>query len=485
MGRSHSSQRTAERFTAIKTLEAAAMDRFTSTTKVCHQPLKCCPKHFTDIFFKETIDTSAMNPVQFCLQPDNTFVVRNLGNDKNDPSDDANIVQMCSKINTLGPYTIDLYTVATATSPYCQTIRLQLAPDPPVFPTGCPSSTIPIPTDQTFRVRSSRLETWLLGPRPDQLPEATLTPNVNDATLFTVSEGSSDRIGYYYATVSQQFEAYYEGEYGQNSGHIDFGPNGQGKPPVLFCLQPDNTFTLFSVGDDGQQTEVAQNSDYDSNGDPTIAVTCPQEDGSVYSVFIDNGGYLARNPDGPCYPDTLVYEPAVAPTPGACVPLPTDVPFRIRSLAQQTVGQQVWLLANIDVQGTMATTSDINLATRFQPADDGTDQIYTFRDNEVYYSAFAPYSNNEDSGYIRLYPDPYARIAPAVTFCVRGDNSLGVYSTGEDGPDDGDPRFVLTCPNRKQEIILDDGSYTLDPACKRDTLYYEALPPLVIPDPQT
>lgn len=278
MGRSHLSLRTEERFTAIKTSGVAAMDRSTSTTWVCHRPLTRCPRHFTGPFPEETYTNSAMNPVQFCLQPDNTFVVRNLGNRKNDPSDDANIVQMCSPINTLGPYTIELHTAATSNSPYCTTIGLQIAPDPPVFPTGCPSSTIPIP-----------------------------------------------------------------------------------------------------AGD-----------------------------------------------------------------------------FRIRSFAQKTLAGEVWLLVNIDVQGTVVTTSDVNEATRFSPTGDGTGRIQTSRDGYSYYSAFAPYFN-EDSGYIRMYPDGV--VTPAVTFCLQSDNSLVVYSAGEDGPTPADPRFVLTCPNRAQPVYLDNGSY--------------------------
>jgi hypothetical protein len=419
-----------------------------------------------------------MNPVQFCLQPDNKFVVRNLGNRKNDPSDDANIVQMCSPINTLGLYTIELHTAATSNSPYCTTIRLQLAPTPPIVPIGCPPSTIPIPTDQLFRVKSSNFGTWLLGPGlDDQPPAAALTSDREAATLFTVSESSSDRI-VYGVTVTQRFGAYYTGQYGQNSGRIDFGPDGQQTPPppVLFCLQPDNTFALYSEGNDGPETiEDQQNSEAGSFGaDPTVAVSCPEvKDSPAYGVFIDNGAYMAVNPDGPCAPDVLVYEP-VEPSTG-CIPIPAG-DFRIRSFAQKTLSGEVWLLANIDVQGTVVTTSDINEATRFSPTNDGTGRIQTSQDGNFFYSAFAPYFN-EDSGYIRMYPDGVA--TPAVTFCLQSDNSLAVYSAGEDGPTPADPRSVLTCPNRAQPVYLDNGSYAAspgEPTCVRDTLYYEALP---------
>jgi hypothetical protein len=449
-------------------------------------------RHFTDPFSKDAYTNSAMNPVQFCLQRDNTFVVRNLGNLKENSSDDANIVQMCFQADVAGgPYTIQLHTAAIArNSPYCTTIRLQLAPDLPVFPTGCPSSTIPIPTDQLFRVKSSNFGTWLLGPELDQPPAAALTSDREAASLFNVSESSSDRI-VYGATAFQRFEAYYTGRYGRNSGSIDFGPVGQDIPPVLFCLQPNNTFALFSVGDDGLQTEVGQNSDYDFNADPTVAVTCPEvEDSPASRVFIDNGAYMANNPDGPCYPDTLVYEPVAAPPsyeppvgcPSGTIRMPKGMNFTIRSSAQQTVSEKVWLRASIDIQGTVVTTSNTDEATRFSPADDGTGRIQTSKNGYSYYSAFTPYSNNENSGNIRMYPDGTA--TPAVTFCLQSDNSLAVYSAGEDGPEDetipADPRFVLTCPNRDQEVYLDNGSYEVWP-CVRDTLYYEALPPLTVP----
>jgi hypothetical protein len=430
-------------------------------------------RHFTDPFSKDVYENSAMNPVQFCLQRHNTFVVRNLGNLKENSSDDANIVQMCFPADVAGgPYTIQLHTAAIAkNSPCCTTIRLQLAPDPPVSPTGCPSSIIPIPTDRAFRVKSTNFGTWLLGPELDQPPAAALTSDREAATLFTVSESSSDRI-VYGATAVQRFEAYYTGRYGWNSGSIDFGPVGQDIPPVLFCLQPNNTFTLFSVGDDGLQTEVGQNSDYDFKADPTVAVTCPEVEDSVYSVFIDSGAYMANNPDGPCSPEILVYEP-VEPSTG-CTPIPAGE-FRIRSFAQQ-----VGLLASIDVRGAIVTTSDVNEATRFSPADDGTGRIQTSEDGDSYYSALELYSTNENSGYIRMFPSNFA--PPAVTFCLRSYNSLAVYSAGEDGPEDGtipaNPRFVLTCPNRDQEVYLDNGSYepsSDEPACVVDTLYYEAL----------
>jgi hypothetical protein len=241
------------------------------------------------------IDLYNSQPVQFCLQPDNSFVVTNSAGTEDDPSDDSNVVQICEDGG------LSLYSPTNPVEPGCNTVVLELAPDPPVFPTGCPSSTVQIPLG-LFRIKS-QFGTWLLGPEADQAPYTTLTTDVEAATLFTVSEASSDRITYY-ATVTQRFEAYYKGLYGNNSGEIDFGPLGPDVPPVLFCLQPDNTFTLFSVGDDGLQTE-----DYSPYADPTGAVTCPTRDYDGPMVFIDNGIYMENFPDGPCLTDKLVYDP--------------------------------------------------------------------------------------------------------------------------------------------------------------------------------
>jgi hypothetical protein len=409
----------------------------------------------------------------FCLQPDNTFVVRNLGNLKNDPSDDANIVQTCAQVGVIGPDTIQLHTAATSNSPYCTTIVLQLAPDPPVFPTGCPSSTVPIPPGQIFRVRSLNFGNWLLGPQADQQPDAMLTSDLEAATLFSVSGANSDRI-VYGGSATQLFEAYYKGQYGGNSGIIDFGPLDQGVTPVLFCLQPDNTFTLFSTGDDGLQTE-----DDDIYKDPTVAVTCPQEQGSVYNVFIDNGIYIARNPSGPCYPDTLVYEPVRYEPPVGCpsttIPTPANVEFRIRSTAQQTATENVWLLTTEGGQGPLYTTNSSDLATRFSPSTDGTGRIQVISSrNSPVYTVMAPFNRN--SGYIMMLTNEYMR--PPVQFCLQSDGSFFVRSDGQDEPGLDDPSSILTCTKRDQLVMINNGSYdgSFDPTCKKDTLFYEKIP---------
>jgi hypothetical protein len=410
-----------------------------------------------------------MNPVQFCLKPDNTFVVQNLGNNKDDPSDDANIVQICRPETSPGPYTIELRTAANSNSPYCTTILLQLAPDPPVFPTGCPSSTDPIPPGQIFRVRSLNFGTWLLGPQADQQPDAMLTSDLEAATLFSVSGANSDRI-VYGGSATQLFEAYYKGQYGGNSGIIDFGPLDQGVTPVLFCLQPNNTFTLFSTGDDGLQTE-----DDDIYKDPTVAVTCPQGQGSV---FIDNGIYMARNPAGPCKPDTLVYEPVRYEPPVGCpsttIPTPANVEFRIRSTAQQTATENVWLLTTEGGQGPLYTTNSSDLATRFSPSTDGTGRIQVISSrNSPVYTVMAPFNRN--SGYIMMLTNEYMR--PPVQFCLQSDGSFFVRSDGQDGPGLDDPSSILTCTKRDQLVMIDNGSYdgSFDPTCKKDTLFYEKI----------
>jgi hypothetical protein len=411
--------------------------------------------------------------------------VQNLGNNKDDPSDDANIVQICRPETSPGPHTIELRTAANSNSPYCTTIFLELAPDPPVFPTpGCPSSTYPIPQNKLFRVKSQRLGTWLLGPEADQAPAATLTPDRDAATLFSVSDVGTDRI-VYGGSATQLFEAYFENNYPPNSGSINFGPLDLVTPPVLFCLQPDNTFTLFSVGDDGPQTSQDPNSDPDFNVDPTVAVTCPQEQGSVYNVFIDNGIYMARNPSGPFYPDTLVYEPVPAyqppvGCPSTTIPIP-DMEFRIRSTTQQTATENVWLLGPPDgTSGQITTTSNGDLATRFSPATDGTGRIQVMSGGVTLYSLFTPFFAR-NSGFISMFRQSPLQDSQepqiAVQFCLQSDYTFFVRSDGVDGPGADDASFVLTCPSRDRQVFVDNGSYQpgFDSTCSRDTLYYEKI----------
>jgi hypothetical protein len=69
-----------------------------------------------------------MFPVQFCLQPDNTFVVQSQGNFLDDPADDSNVVKLCSASGAV-------YLTTASKAPYngCLTARLQIAPVPNRF----------------------------------------------------------------------------------------------------------------------------------------------------------------------------------------------------------------------------------------------------------------------------------------------------------------------------------------------------------------
>jgi len=73
-------------------------------------------------------------PVQFCLQPDDTFVVQNrLGTD--DTSDDANVVQIC--LDSV----LYLQSASIAASSNCNTVRLRLIQLNPSYPVTTTAST--------------------------------------------------------------------------------------------------------------------------------------------------------------------------------------------------------------------------------------------------------------------------------------------------------------------------------------------------------
>lgn len=145
-------------------------------------------------------------PVQFCLQPDDTFVVQNrLGTE--DTSDDANVVQICPDS------VLYFHSAAVAASPRCNTVRLrlvQLNPSYPItttssstsetpFPTTSPSPSVsacvPVPDGQEFRISIVDSRDYLTGSDGDNLPVSsdgstlTTTPDYNQAIAFRAAPG--------------------------------------------------------------------------------------------------------------------------------------------------------------------------------------------------------------------------------------------------------------------------------------------------------
>jgi hypothetical protein len=118
-----------------------------------------------------------MFPVQFCLQPDNTFVVQSQGNFLDDPADDSNVVKLCSASGAV-------YLTTASKAPYngCLTARLQIAPVP-----------------NRFRIRLASNSQYLTGGGGTAVPandETAFyqTPDSNLALIFENVPGRSGRV---------------------------------------------------------------------------------------------------------------------------------------------------------------------------------------------------------------------------------------------------------------------------------------------------
>lgn len=241
----------------------------------------------------DAIENSAFNPVQFCLQSDNTFVVQNLGNDKADAADDANILQLCPD-QEVGQVTLYLHTPAVAANSGCDTVRLEIAGPPYVPPVGCPSTSVKIPAGQQFRIKSSvQTNKWVSAGNPPNPGPARTTGDVSEASIFTDGPEGTGQISQVINGVT--VVSLWDLNFNDNSGYLYFRPTNQGGVPFQFCLQPDDTFEVHTVGADGP-----------GPNDATQAFTCTD---GFWSVFLDNGSAANTLSGFPCFPDTLMYEP--------------------------------------------------------------------------------------------------------------------------------------------------------------------------------
>lgn len=236
-----------------------------------------------------TVATKNYSPVQFCLQPDNTFVVQNvLGTE--DPADDSNIVQICAD------GALSLYNTTRSAATTCNTVHLQIADVPAAYqvPAGCPTGTVPIPPDRNFCVNFAQTvgeRLWLLAPID---PQGTLitTNAIDQATRFSSSADGTGRIQtysdglFYYSNFAPVFN--------ENSGYIRMYPSAFATLAVTFCLQSNNSFAVYSAGEDGQGLD-----------DPTSVLTCATRNQPVY---LDNGSFAVSGGDPSCAVTTLYYE---------------------------------------------------------------------------------------------------------------------------------------------------------------------------------
>jgi hypothetical protein len=268
-------------------------------------------------------------PVQFCLQPDNSFVVQNrLGTD--DTADDANVVQICPG-NILY-----LQTPSKAASSNCNTVTLRLAQIPPGYPvpsTTTTSDTLPSITTTTSETLSSSATTT---PSPSMSSNRFRMRLASNSNYLTSNQGTAVPAGdetVFYQTPDPAKAITFEkvpGQPGQvmvlNSANQPLYPN-QNAPSangaiyadavapygsnffvqddgsrvyynsVLFFVQPDNTITVQNLGDKA-----------DASDDATAVVLCP-DGASLDETFVEMyaPGNSATMPAG-CVVQTLIAE---------------------------------------------------------------------------------------------------------------------------------------------------------------------------------
>jgi hypothetical protein len=209
------------------------------------------PVYFDDL---DTFQNSNMFPVQFCLQSDDTFVVQNLGNDKQNPADDANVVQICSTDGA-----VYLYTADRALTSGCRTVRLQIAPVP-----------------NRFRMRLASNSQYLSTKSSSAVPTSEeilfyQTADAANALIFENVPGQPGRIVVYNLAgtalyPNQNSPSAADGIFANPQAAIDANNYNL----VLFFVQPDGTITVQNNG-----------SNPDSSDDANTVVLCP------------NVGYLA------------------------------------------------------------------------------------------------------------------------------------------------------------------------------------------------
>lgn len=236
------------------------------------------PVYFDDL---DTISNSNMFPVQFCLQPDNTFVVQNLGNDKTDPADDANVVQICPADGA-----VYLYTADRALASGWRTVRLQIAPEQTA-------------QSNKFRIRLSSTSEYLTTNPPAAVPPGTeimmyMTPDPSLAYVFEKIPGQDGRTLIYNTAgvplyPNQSPPSASGPVYANRQAEVDFFQHNL----VLFFVQLDGTIAVSNLGDD--QADPAD--------DANEVLVCPD---IVYLLMYAASSSEGRPAD--CVVQTLVAE---------------------------------------------------------------------------------------------------------------------------------------------------------------------------------
>ena len=443
----------------------------------------------------QTSEDSSMYPVQFCLQPDNTFVVQNLGTQ--DPNDDANIVQICP-----GDGAVYLHTVAAAAIRGCNTVRLQIADAPPPTITSTTSTISASPTatgykEGRFRVRmvSPGTPGYMAsydGNTAQAVPpsaEVNFVPTTDQsqAVIFETVPGQSGLVVLY--NINNQ--ALYLNQDRNPGGPVyvntEASITSNEYIPISLFVRQDDTIIVQNLGQDAANPV----------DDSSTILLCPSR-GPTYQMF------AANNPATPsdCVAQTLIAEFVVpetsstststavsSPTPPPYIPpvgcpvssvqIPEGQVFRLKS----SLRSDLWLSptypdANgVPRDGNIKTTNTIGEAIGFTVTPGNTGQISLSVYSSSYDSQFVA-SLDTNSGYLYFYPN--ANTAwPASQFCLQSDGKFSVHTDGGDGPGSNDATVIVVCPNDvNQRVYLDNGEnsdYYTGIGCLPDTLMYDPI----------
>ena len=438
----------------------------------------------------QTSEDSSMYPVQFCLQPDNTFVVQNLGTQ--DPNDDANIVQICP-----GDGAVYLHTASAAAIRGCNTVRLQIADAPPPTTTSTSSAapTATVYKEGRFRVRmvspgTPGYMTSYDGSSAQAVPvgvETNFQPTTdqNLAVIFETVPGQSGKVLLYNAANNPLY---------LNKDNDPGGPvyvNTQASIddnlylPILFFIQQDDTIIVQNLGED----RVV------SPDDSSTILLCPSQ-GTRYQMYAGNN---AATPSD-CVAQTLIAEFVVpdasttstsvsSPTPPPYVPpvgcpansvqIPDNQVFRLKS----SLRSDVWLAPTYPDgngaprDGNIKTTNTIGEAIGFTVTPGNTGQISLNVGSVRYDSQFVA-ALDDNSGYLYFYPNADTRW-PASQFCLQSDGTLTVRTDGADGPGSNDGTIVVLCQNDVTRRVFIDNGGNMDTyasvGCLQDTLLYDPI----------
>ena len=273
----------------------------------------------------QTSEDSNMYPVQFCLQPDNTFVVQNLGTQ--DPNDDASIVQICP-----GDGAVYLHTASAAAIRGCTTVRLQIVNARPAVPTSTSSTSSTAPTatvykEGRFRVRMAApwTEGYMtnfdsgVGKAIPENSEANFAP-ISDESLAVIFETVSGQNGLV-VLYNVNNEALYLNRDRNPGGPVYANTQASITDneyiPISSFVRQDDTIVVQNLGQDAA----------DSADDSSTFLLCPNSRGPTYQMFAANNPAIPSD----CVAQTLIAEfvvPAVSSTStSTLVSSPTPPPY--------------------------------------------------------------------------------------------------------------------------------------------------------------